>query len=213
MTAVMEERARLSRELHDGVAQLVADVLVRLDTIGELIEAGRREAAHAELERLRDVASEIYEDIGDSITGLRGDLGEGGLARALRDYVDRFEERHRISTSLRIDDAAVARVPRLAALQLFRFIQEGLNNVRKHAAASEAAVTLAMDGADRISLAIADHGRGFTPGEAREAQGQPMGLTTMRERIEGLGGTLRVDSQPGSGTRLTATVPLGESRG
>ncbi|MGI8909899.1 MAG: histidine kinase, partial [Rubrobacteraceae bacterium] len=69
MSAVMQERERLSRELHDGVAQLVAHLLLRLDTIKELVEADRQQEAEVELERLHGVADEIYEDIGESITG------------------------------------------------------------------------------------------------------------------------------------------------
>src|SRR5688572_659486 len=98
MNAVMQERERLSRELHDGVAQLVADLLLRLDTIKDLVEADRQLEAETELERLHEVADEIYEDIGESIAGLRTNVTERGLVRALQDYVDQFEERHKIST-------------------------------------------------------------------------------------------------------------------
>jgi signal transduction histidine kinase len=207
MAAVMQERERLSRELHDGVAQLVADLLVRLDTIGELVEADRRQAAQGELERLRGVAEEIYDDIGESISGLRTDIDERGLAGALTDYVDQFEERHLIATSLRVDDA-IERIPHLAAVQLFRFIQEALTNVRKHAGARTVTVTLAADGPDRIGVAVADDGRGFNPGSEAGGTGRPLGLTSMRERVEGLGGSFRVDSRRGSGTRVTATIPI-----
>jgi signal transduction histidine kinase len=144
MSAVMQERERLSRELHDGVAQLVAHLMLRLDTIKDLVEADRPREAEAELERLHGVADEIYEDIGESIAGLRTNMTELGLVRALQDYVDQFEERHQIPTSLRTDDAAEKLSP-LVALQLFRFIQEALTNVRKHAAAREATVTLMSD--------------------------------------------------------------------
>src|ERR671935_2535400 len=106
MNAVMQERERLSRDLHDGVAQLVAHLLLRLDTIKDLVEADRPQEAQAELERLHGVAGEIYADIGESIAGLRTNVTERGLVRALRDYVDQFEERHQIPTSLRADDAA-----------------------------------------------------------------------------------------------------------
>ena len=140
MNAVMQERERLSRELHDGVAQIVADLLLRLDTIKELVEANRQPEAEAELERLRQVADEIYEDIGESITGLRSNVTERGLICALQDYVDQFEERHQIPINLQTDDAANQLSP-LAAFQLFRFIQEALTNVRKHAGAREVTVT------------------------------------------------------------------------
>lgn len=207
MNAVMQERERLSRELHDGVAQLVADLLLRLDTIKDLVEDGRQQEAEAELERLHGVADEIYEDIGESITGLRTNVSERGLVRALQDYVDQFEERHQIAISLQTDGAA-DQLPPLAAFQLFRLIQEALTNVRKHAAAQEATVTLMSDGPGRLKVIIADNGRGFTPGSQQNGKARPLGLTSMRERVEALGGTLEVSSQPGSGTRVTAIVPI-----
>jgi signal transduction histidine kinase len=134
MSAVMKERERLSRELHDGAAQLVADLLLRLDTIKELVGTDRLHEAEAELERLHEVADEIYEDIGESIAGLRTNVTEQGLIGALQDYIDQFEERHQIPTSLRLDEV-VNRLSSPAALQIFRFIQEALTNVRKHAKA------------------------------------------------------------------------------
>ncbi len=211
MNAVMQERERLSRELHDGVAQLVAHLLLRLDTIKELVEADRHQEAEAELERLHGVADEIYEDIGESITGLRTNVAERGLICALQDYVDQFEERHQIPTSLRTDDAADQLSP-LAALQLFRLIQEALTNVRKHAAAQEATVPLMSDGSGQLKVVIADDGQGFTPGPQRNDKARPLGLTSMRERIEALGGTFHVHSQPGSATQITATIPISRTR-
>lgn len=211
MNAVMQERERLSRELHDGAAQLVADLLLRLDTIKELVEADRQQEAGAELERLHGVADEIYEDIGESIAGLRTNVTERGLVRALQDYVDQFEERHQIPTSLRTDDVADQLSPP-AALQLFRLIQEALTNVRKHAAAREATVTLMSDGSGQLKVVIADDGQGFAPGAQRNSKARPLGLTSMRERVEALGGTFHVNSQPGSGTQVTATIPIPRTR-
>src|SRR6266545_6909826 len=211
MNAVMQERERLSRELHDGVAQLVAHLLLRLDTIKELVEADRPQEAEAELERLHRVADEIYEDIGESITGLRTNLTERGLVRALQDYLDQFEERHQIATSLRTDDAADQLAP-LAALQLFRLIQEALTNVRKHAAAHQATVTLTSDGPDQLTVVIVDDGQGFIPGTQPNGKARSLGQTSMRERVEALGGTFRVTSQPGSGTQVTATIPIPRTR-
>ena len=207
MNAVVRERERLSRELHDGAAQLVAHLLLRLDTIKELVAADRRPEAAAELERLHGVADEIYDDIGESITGIRTNVTDQGLIRALQDYVDQFEERHQIPVSLRTDDAADRFSP-LAAFQLFRLIQEALTNVRKHAGAREATVTLASHGPDQLRVVIADDGQGFTTGSQRNGTARPLGLTSMRERVEALGGTFHVDSRPGSGTQVTATIPM-----
>lgn len=207
MNAVMQERERLSRELHDGAAQLVAHLLLRLDTIKELVGADRPQEAEAELERLHGVADEIYADIGESITGLRTNVTERGLVHALQDYVDQFEERHEIPVALRTDESP-NRLSSLAAFQLFRLIQEALTNVRKHAGAREATVTLTSDGPDLLRAVVADDGRGFAAGRERSGEARPLGLTSMRERVEAIGGTFEVSSQPGSGTQVIAIIPV-----
>ncbi len=207
MNAVMQERERLSRELHDGAAQLVGDLLLRLDTIKELVESGHRDEAEAELERLHGVADEIFEDIGESITGLRTNVTERGLIGALQDYVDQLEERHQIRMTLRTDGSADQLSP-LASLQVFRLVQEALTNVRKHAGARAASVTLTAEAPDQLRIVVADDGRGFTPGSPPNGKARPLGLTSMRERVEALGGSFRVDSQPGSGTQIVAAIPI-----
>lgn len=212
MNAVMQERERLSRELHDGAAQLVAHLLLRMDTIKELVEADRKQEAEAELERLRGVADEIYRDIGESITGLRTNVRERGLVHALQDYVDQYEERYQIPVSLQTDDTADQLSP-LAAFQLFRIIQEALTNVRKHAEARKASVALTAMKPDQLRVVIADDGQGYTPGSPSNGKARPLGLTSMRERVEALGGTIQVNSQPGSGTQVTVTIPIPPTRG
>src|SRR5947207_7152819 len=111
--------------------------------------------------------------------------------------MDQFEKRHQIPTTLRVDDAADQLAP-LTALQLFRFIQESLTNVRKHAEARQVTVTLISDGPGQLKVLIADDGQGFIPGTQKNGKARSLGLTSMRERVEALGGTLQVDSQPGS---------------
>jgi two-component system, NarL family, sensor histidine kinase DegS len=211
MNAVMQERERLSRELHDGVAQLVAHLLLRLDTIKDLIQDGRRQEAGAELERLHGVANEIYQDIGESITGLRANMAERGLSGTLKDYADQFEERYQIPVRLRADEAA-DRLSPFSALQLFRMIQEALTNIRKHSGAREATVSLRAEGPDHLKVVIADDGQGFSPGSRNGGTGRPLGLTSMRERAVALGGTFQVVSEPGSGTQVIAAVPIAGTR-
>jgi len=211
MRAVMQERERLSRELHDGAAQLVADLLLRLDTIKDLVGANRPHEAETELERLHGVADEIYKDIGESITGLRTNVTERGLIGALQDYIDQFEERHQIPTRLQIVGATNQLSP-LVTLQLFRFVQEALTNVRKHAGAREIIVTLMSDKPEQLKVIIADDGQGFIPEAQQNGKVRPLGLTSMRERVTALGGAFQVNSQLGSGTQVTATIPIPTTR-
>ena len=118
-----------------------------------------------------------------------------------------FEERHEISVKLQSDDLA-DQFPPIAALQLFRLVQEALTNVRKHAAVHEATVTLRSGGAGQLEVVIADDGQGFVPLPETNANARSLGLTSMRERVESIGGAFEVQSQPGSGTRVTAIVPM-----
>lgn len=205
LTAVIDERARLSRELHDGLAQLVAFLLVRLDTVADLVQADRRAEALVELERLRDLSDDLYVDVREAIAGLRSRVAERGLASALRDYLDEFEERHGIEVALDVDPSV--RVPDLVGLHLFRIVQEALANVRKHAQARRVWVHL-RPCPGGFALEIGDDGVGFDPARSTPSTQRSFGLTGMAERAQALGGELRIESAPGSGTRVRVSVHL-----
>ncbi len=210
LSAMMGERERLSRELHDGLAQLVAYLLVRIDTVSGLVSAGRRDEAVEELERLRGVADDLYADVRESISGLRTRVSERGLLPAVREYLEAFEDRFGIAVSLQAGQLPPS-LPPLAEAQLFRILQEGLANVRKHSGAREARVELNhRESSDLLELVVADDGKGFSPAAVTGPQGKSYGLATMRERAISIGGTFRVESEPASGTRVTVEVPLGE---
>ncbi|MFN8514945.1 MAG: sensor histidine kinase [Thermomicrobiales bacterium] len=204
LNAVIAERERLSRELHDGLAQLVAYLLVRLDTVADLLAAQREAEALKELARLRTVADDLYADIRESIAALRTRLSERGLPATLRDYLAAFEERHDIPVDLRDGDLAADIVP-LAGYQLLRIVQESLANVRKHAQATHAWVAFARPQPGWLALTIGDDGQGFDPSRASDRAS--LGLTAMRERAESLGGRATVESAPGQGTRVVVTFP------
>ena len=206
--AVIEERERLGRELHDGLAQLVAYMLVRLDTVADRLEAGQPEEASAELTRLRAAADDLYADVRESITALRTRVSERGLPVTLRDYLAEFEERHAIAVELRAAELTAELAP-LASYQLLRIVQEALANVRKHAGAAQIWVACRLPSPDWLELTIGDDGRGFNPATDGLPDTNRFGLSTMRERAEGLGGTVRVVSQPGAGTQVIVTVPRG----
>lgn len=207
LSAMMEERERLSRELHDGLAQLVAYLLVRIDTVSGLVNAGRRDDAVAELERLRGVTDDLYADVRESISGLRTRVSERGLLLAVREYIEEFEERHGITVDLHVDGLP-EQLPPLAEFQLFRILQEALSNVRKHAGTNAAWVSFTCRDQDVLVMVVGDYGRGFEQGEILGPQGKRYGLATMRERTATAGGTFRVESRLGSGTRITVELPV-----
>jgi signal transduction histidine kinase len=209
--AVIEERDRLAREIHDSVAQGLATLLVRLDTIESLAERGRVDEVAAEVRALRTAGAEIYGDVREAIAELRTkpDPGPVGLRRALADYVAQFGDRTGIATSFETDisDAAHEDLAPAAELQLLRIAQEALTNVRKHANAAAATVRFWRE-PDGWHVAVRDDGIGFDPtAVATNGAGRHVGITIMRERAESVGGRLEVDSRPGEGAEVQAWVP------
>jgi signal transduction histidine kinase len=207
LAATIQERERLSRELHDGLAQLVAYLSVRIDTVIEMIRADQRAEALQELERLRGVSDDLYTDVRESISGLRARVTERGLVAALTDYVDEFEERHGLTVTFDASRLPV-NVPALAELELFRIVQEALTNIRKHSGATHAAISLELVPPQSIELIVADDGVGFGPSTPTSPEEHTVGLATMRERAEGLGGWLRIDSSPSTGSRVIVRLPV-----
>jgi signal transduction histidine kinase len=208
MKAVVEERARLSRELHDGFAQLVAYLLVRIDTVNDLVVARRIPEAVAELETMRSSTDDLYQDVRESITELRTQVAQRGLPAALREYAEEYEERHGIAVSLAGEDATSG-LPPLATYQLLRIVQEALANVRKHARAQQAWIEIQAVGSE-LRVLIGDDGRGFDTAAQHPNVHRTFGLASMRERTESLGGVFEIESSQGSGTRIKLQVPMGE---
>ena len=207
LSAVLEERARLSRELHDGFAQLVAFLLVRIDTVEGLLNANRGEQAMIELERMRSVTDDLYQDVRESISELRTRVSERGLPATIREYVDAYEDRHDLSVHVEGEDVA-ARLPALIAFQLLRIIQEALANVRKHARAHNARISFRTLAGGRLEMTVGDDGQGFDPDSTPvDASRKSFGLASMRERVESLGGEMVIDSHPGGGTRIIVSIP------
>lgn len=207
LNSMIEERERLSRELHDGLAQVISYVLVRLDTVRNLVEDDKRDFAIAELESLRSTVDNVNIDVRESIAGLRSRVVERGLSEALSDYLEEYEERYGIRTELRLAGPRPDISPN-AALQLFRVVQEALTNVRKHAGANQVRVGVDSTVQDVLEVVIADNGHGFDVAEA-SSNPRAFGLMSMRERTNLLGGECRLASARGRGTTVTISVPAG----
>jgi len=185
---------------------LAAFLLVRLDTVTDLVAANRRTEALAELEQMRGVTDDLYKDVRESISDLRTEVTERGMAAALREYVDEYEERHNIAVKIVGEELAAGLRP-LAALQLLRIVQEPLANVREHSGARQALISFAS-AQQSVKVVIADDGAGFDA-ESGSASGRAYGLVSMRERTESLGGTFDINSAPGRGTFVIVSVPFG----
>ena len=206
--AALQERERLAREMHDGLAQAVGYIHFRLKTLEDRLEVHGQAPRVAELSEMRATARKAYEDIRQSLFGLRtGGSKSMGLIPILTEYLHEFSQQSEIPVELQDGDTRATRFSAEAQIQIIRVIQEALTNVRKHANARRAWVRFALDdGMGRVT--IADDGVGFIMRTVAGADRRRFGLGSMRERIESLGGRLEIHSAPRQGTQVVARIPL-----
>ena len=205
--AIVEERGRIARELHDGIAQLLGFVNNKAMAVRLLLTKRKMADADRQLQQLEEASRDLFVDVREVILGLRTtDRAGEGLPNALEDYTNHFSRLSGIPVELSIGPGVEgARINAEAELQLLRIMQEALTNVRKHAAASRASVSLQTSEAG-LELAITDNGAGFRP--APPDHPPQFGLSTMRERAESIGATFELSSTPGAGTRISVRTPL-----
>jgi PAS domain S-box-containing protein len=202
------ERRNLAAELHDRLGQDLAAINLSLHIIREQLSAGSRTKVGRQMDSsiaLMERTVEVVRDVAGALRPLV--LDDYGLAVTLRSYGEQFAAR----TGIRVVVAAEQPVPRLqqqAEMALFRVSQEALTNVLKHAKAATARLTLAAD-AENVFLTIADDGCGFDAPCAMDHRTRGLGLLIMQERLRAVDGSLRIESQPGAGTRVMARVRRG----
>lgn len=204
--AIAEERARIAREIHDGVAQSLAFSALKLDLVERKI--AEPDEAKALLNEVKTTVRETIRELRRSIFALRPvDLERYGFVETIKRYVEDFGEQNGIGVHLNIAED----LPNLSAKSeavMYRIFQEALHNVAKHAQAQQVTVHLEPK-QERFCLSIKDDGRGFdvehTSGRVTSAGG--LGLLQMRERLLARGGDLHIDSKPLQGTHLLASLP------
>lgn len=204
--ATLEERDRLAREMHDHLAQLMGYINVRAAMTDELLARGRLEDAQDSLTELRRAAKMAYTDVREEIFNLRTSVTPNiGLLPTLKKYLSEYSLHYGLETELLYDDEALTQFPSEIASQVLRIIQEALTNVRKHSHAN--LVQISFQGQhEHVYIQVQDNGQGFYSGAQMKPE-QHYGLQIMRERAESVGGSLRLDSKPGQGTRVTVCVP------
>jgi signal transduction histidine kinase len=196
--SVLEERARLARELHDAVTQRLFSIRAHTRA-AEMLIAKDPDRAAAELHAIAELGAQAHGELRAVIDGLAPPELDG-LAESLRRYAQLAARAHGITVLVTAAD-----VPELepkAQAAAFRVAQEALHNALRHSGATEVSVTLART-RRRVLLEVADNGTGFDPGLASGG----LGLTSMRERAAAVGGMLRVTSTPGAGTKVRMEVP------
>ena len=200
-----EQRHALSRELHDNIAQLLSATTTRIALARRNV---RSNALRKELAEVRKALETVLQEVGDLSRSLRPSLlDQVGLPAAIEKHAAAFRERVKLDLTVECDVPSADELDGDRATNLFRIVQEALHNIEKHARATAARIHLLED--DKLlRLEIADNGCSFHPDRANEAQKNGhLGLVSMRERAEMLGGTLEIHAEPGNGTTVRAAVP------
>jgi len=204
--AVLQERQRVAREVHDGLAQTMGYLNVQMGITAHLLADGDLEKAQAELVTMSRVTRDSYEDLRQSIVDLRAPLSpRGDLRRTLREYVERFSLQTGVPCQFENGRGSPVALSPSAEVQLIRIVQEALTNVKKHAPGARAWLSLKANHR-RVCATIQDDGPGFDP--ASVGRSGRFGLQTMKERAESAGGSFVIESRPGAGTRLEVTIPM-----
>ena len=200
-----EERRRVARDIHDGPAQAIANIVFRAEVCESLIDTDT-ERAKSELKALREHIRNTLAEIRKIIFDLRPmALDDLGLAPTIRGVLDVFREEYGLFTEV----AVIGKERRLEShveIGIFRVVQEALNNIVKHAQASSAKVRIEFAAAG-VTVLVEDDGKGFEMTEGELPSGH-YGIMGMRERMQLLNGKLSIKSAPRRGTRVMISVPL-----
>lgn len=207
--AISEERTRIAREIHDGLAQDLSFLVLKVEVMRKLLQRGKKAQVEKEMQETVDVLRNDMREVRRTIFALRPlDLEALGFLPALEKFIDEFGSANEINVILkRSGDASTLSTKLQTAL--FRLTQESLNNIRKHARASNVWIELDLSGDTAAGLSIRDDGCGFDPVRAlAEARNRgSVGMVQMRERAERAGGSFQLQTAPGQGTRIHVTLP------
>jgi len=210
IVALEEElRRELARDLHDGPAQLLAAIIMNTRFVRELMARDPQRGLD-ELRALEEVAARALYQVRTMLFDLRPVILETqGLVPALQSYIARLGESEGLQVQLRVEGLNY-RLDSKLETAIFAIVQEAVNNIRKHAAATQVHITLAVEGGRELVATISDNGRGFDVLEMERTYDQrgSLGLLNMLERAERIEGRLTVHSQVGQGTIVTLRVPL-----
>lgn len=207
ITAQEEERRRVAREIHDGPAQAMANVIFLAEVCEKLIEIDT-DRAKRELFELRQQVRSCLTETRKIIFDLRPMvLDDLGLIPTVKKIADNLKERSGLQISVKLSGLQGQPLDSRVEVSLFRIIQESLNNVEKHAEATEVQVLMDFQH-DCVTAVVRDNGKGFDPVKNNSQDSESFGLLGMRERVSLLQGELDIRSEIGAGTKIMVKIPL-----
>ena len=205
--SVIDERGRIAREMHDGLAQVLGYMNVQVQTLEAFLQKGKLDKVQSKLDQMRDAVQIAHADVRENILSLRTTLdADKGVITGIQEYLEAFGMQAQIATQFTNHIEDELELPPFAEVQLVCILREALTNVRKHANATNVSVVLMKQGWSedaQIVMAISDDGVGFGEYEKK----RHFGLQTMTERAQSVGGTLLVSSSPGEGTQIECKIP------
>lgn len=203
--AVLEERSRIARSLHDSLAQSLSFINMRFQMLSKNKLLPDDKSVRDNIEMIRDGIQYCYEDVRELLDHFRAKPQYGNFAETVRSVIERSRKQAGIPVVLHISGGGCLLNSEQQTQALF-ILQEALSNIRKHAAAQQAEVLLENGGG--FTMTVRDDGRGFNPESRAEAEpGQHIGLSVMHERAEKIGAEISIRSQPGSGTEVRLHIP------
>jgi signal transduction histidine kinase len=208
--AIIEERRRIAREIHDGVAQSLSYLNMKTKLLSDSISSQKTIQALGELADIRKVVKDGYDDIRESIDQLSTEIKNVPIVPALANYTREFGTNNGIKVRFDVPKGFPQLAP-TAELQLLRIAQELLTNVRKHAQATMVGIKLENNN-QSVEMLVKDNGQGFVVNDDGESSPGYHGMKIIRERAEGLGGNINVVSTPGQGTEVRVILPLDKVR-
>jgi two-component system nitrate/nitrite sensor histidine kinase NarX len=209
--SIIEERNNLAHELHDSLAQTLASLRFQVGMLAETLEQSEEvKGARSELERLRNGLDEAHIELRGLLNSFRAPLDRRGLIPALEKLVNGFRQETGIATFMQRDCRHPIQMNANEEMQMLRIVQEALANIRKHARAHTVRVLLRCREPGQYMLLVEDDGLGLE-GSVRDGNpGEHIGLSIMEERARRLGAELRIESEPGEGTRVELVFRAGE---
>jgi signal transduction histidine kinase len=208
--AIIEERRRIGREIHDGVAQTISFLNLKTKMAKDSVSSNKTQKALSELDEIKIIAQNTYEDIREAIDQLSVETRNLPLVTTLANYVNQFGEKNGIRTEFHVSKPFPQLSP-VSELQLLRIAQEALTNVRRHAQASKVEVSL-NNREKSMEMIVRDNGKGFIVPEVEGPDLGYHGLIIIKERAEGLGGTVTISSEHGKGTEIKVNLPIEKVR-
>lgn len=211
MEAQEEERHRLARDIHDGPAQSIANIILKAELCERLMVLNQEKASN-ELKSLKEIARETLKEVRKTIYDLRPmSLEDLGLIPTLERYIDIFEEDSNINVGLKTY-GAFNNLESVLHIGIFRIVQESLSNIRKHSGANSASVIIERS-QTKLNLSIIDDGVGFDPENYRKDLNPiegGFGIINIKERVQLLNGNIQITSSRKLGTKISVFIPLKE---